>query len=123
MPNFKLFGPTIIYRKIRIIKSQNAMEFCVTDEDYIKSLARSLQTITDLLEGPLKDQTCKYLDTVIEVYPKLANNEEWKKDQKDLMEDFVYQYLKRDLIESGVSGEICQTNESFLKFLKYKSAS
>ena len=95
----------------------------MSDEDYIIGLAKSLQTITDLLDGPLKDQTCKYLDTVIEVYPKLADNEEWKKDQKDLMEEFVYQYLKRDLIESGVVGEICQTNESFLKFLRNKSSS
>ena len=99
------------------------MEFCMTDEDYIISLAKSLQKITEILEGPLKDQTCKYLDTVIEEYPKLSNNEEWKKDQKDLMEEFVYQYLKRELIEFGVSGEICQTNESFIKFLRSKSAS
>ena len=99
------------------------MVFFMSDEDYILMLAKTLQTITGGLEGPLKDQTNQYLETVIDVFPKLANNEEWKKDQKDLMEDFVYQYLRKDLIDAGFSGEICQTNESFIKFLKDKVAS
>ncbi|MDC0255890.1 hypothetical protein OAK75_13410, partial [Bacteriovoracales bacterium] len=68
----------------------------MSDEDYILSLAKSLLTIVGNLESPLKDQTIQYLDTVIEVFPKLGDNEEWKKDQKNLMEDFVYQYLRKD---------------------------
>ena len=95
----------------------------MSDEDYILALAKTLQGITATLEGTLKDQTSLYLETVIDVFPKLANNEEWKKDQKNLMEDFVYQYMRKDLIDAGFSGEICQTNESFIKFLKDKAAS
>jgi len=95
----------------------------MSEEEYLIALAKALKELIRGSGGPLEDQTELYLKTVIDIFPKFCNDKSWRIDQINLMEDLIYKYCIKDLSEWGFVGEVCQFNESFLKFLKEKTAS
>ena len=95
----------------------------MSEEEYLIALAKTLKELIRGTGGPLEEQTELYLKTVIDIFPKFCNDKSWRIDQINLMEDFIYKYCIKELSEWGFVGEVCKTNDSFLKFLREKTPS
>ena len=90
----------------------------MSEEEYLLTLSKALEVLVKDIDGPLMKETRVYLKTVQEAAPHLTHDEEWKNEQMNLMEGFIYEYFKKELLNFGFSGKICKNNPSFIDFLK-----
>ena len=94
----------------------------MSELDYLFSLAKTLEFLVKKEEQnmhpPLAKDTKRYAKTVQEALPKLADDETWKGEQVTLIEEYIYDFFKKYLLDFGVSGKICKDNPSFIEFLK-----
>ncbi|MDC0255642.1 hypothetical protein OAK75_12145 [Bacteriovoracales bacterium] len=95
----------------------------MSEEEYLLAMTKAIQKKIRDLDEPLEKQSEHYLINVIKIFPRFCNDRSWRNNQVKLMEKLIYKYCIKDLFESNFSGKICQTNESFIKFLKDKVGS
>ena len=90
----------------------------MSEEQYLLTLSKALEVLIKDIDGPLMKETRVYLKTVQEAVPHLTHNEQWKNEQMKLIEEFIYEYFKKDLLNFGFSGKICKENPLFISFIK-----